>query len=282
LCNIFRFYRRNFSLENKHPVLTPQAKAAGDKAAALRNTDSTLALNTTSLDTILSQAGLSSTDTSHSNAPITPPLHVSSTYSRPASGEYGPDGFIYTRTHNETRLLFEKTMAQLETMQKPETPLLHQPQSFAFSSGMAAVSAIIMATSSPLHVILPDDVYWGVPNMLLTVFNSREDYHSNDSGISHSTVDLTQIPHLEKTLMQILEKDQPFKSILVWIETPSNPRCKVIDIEKITQCIQKLEQSFSRKNIDVIVAVDSTMSPPNITQPLLVREISQIITDAIK
>jgi cystathionine beta-lyase/cystathionine gamma-synthase len=147
--------------------------------------------------------------------------------------------------------------------------------SFAFSSGMAAVSSIVMASPSPLHIILPDDVYWGTPNVLLTVFKSQEQNNLKDATISHSIVDMTQIKQVEEKIIQVLQSKQPLKTILVWMETPSNPQCKVIDIQRVCQKVHQIQKDSSRWNpeVEIVTVVDSTLAPPIITQPLLVRNL---------
>jgi cystathionine gamma-synthase len=275
--------RRSFSEDagNKHPILTSLAKAAGVKANNLRNAETTKHKHR--LDTILSHAGLPTDDT---NAPLTPPLHLSSTYMRPASGDYGSEGLVYSRVHNPTRILLEQTMSRLETVhtdgrREDETSdsinatAAAATSSFAFSSGMAAVSSIVMATPSPLHIILPDDVYWGTPNVLLTVFKSQEQNNLKDATISHSMVDMTQIKQVEEKIIQVLQSKQPLKTILVWMETPSNPQCKVIDIQRVCQTVHQIQKDSSRWNseVDIVTVVDSTLAPPIITQPLLVRNL---------
>ena len=271
--NWLRPFQRNLShTTNKHPVLTPLAKAAGVKANHLRNNAETITQvelsHTCSMETILSHAGLPSDDSHNSNSPLTPPIHLSSTYMRPASGDYGSEGLVYTRTHNPTRLLFEQTMAQIETLQTNTLTDGYDPSatatSIAFSSGMAAVSAILMAAPSPIHVILPEDVYWGVPNLLSTVFQNQ-----STNIRSYSTVDMTYVDQLEKNIMELLQKQQgSLKTIIVWIETPSNPKCQVIDIYKVCQRIHTIQESHPW--IEIQTVVDSTLAPPNITQPLLV------------
>jgi len=274
--------RRCFSAgDSKHPVLTCFAKAAGIQASNLRSAESTQQSKPTRLDTVLSHVGLPIA--SDANPPLIPPIHLSSTYMRPPSGDYGPEGLVYTRIHNPTRLLFEQTMTTLETRHSNElkdtntTPTNNS--SFAFASGMAAVSSLIMASQSPVHVILPDDVYWGTPNVLLSVFRSQEiqthhsfpDTTTSFSSLTHSIVDMTCTEKLEERITQVLQTQSPMKTktILIWMETPSNPQCKVIDIQQICNKVHQIKQS-NPDEVNIITVVDSTLAPPNITQPLLV------------
>jgi cystathionine gamma-synthase len=207
------------------------------------------------LNTILSHAGI---DTSaSSNEPLSPSLHLESTYTRPPSGEYfneqdGGKGMIYARMGNPTRTLLERTMTKLEVLGEDEA---HRAITSAFSSGMAGIGAVIMAMPRPLHIILPDDIYHGVPTQLKTVFHQ-------DCGITFSSIDMTDHLKLQKEIEMRMVTS---KNILIWMETPSNPLCKVIDI----QATCSLVQSFQNKDKMIATVVDSTWAPPTLTQPLM-------------
>lgn len=225
----------------------------------------------TSIDTILAHCGLHKSEEivdagCASNAPLAPPLEMSTTYERPSDGIYPPHGKIYSRTCNPTRKLLEMEVATLETFGTRNVSIHRDKLCTAFASGMAAVSALLLAYPSA-HVLLPDDCYHGVPTLLAVL---------NQHGVSHSTVDMT---HIEKLVYAIEEwkgiKTKPRtdfltneKTLIVWLETPSNPLTKITDIQAVCNVIQRfnLQHSDSR----IITFVDSTWSPPNITQPLLV------------
>lgn len=115
---------------------------------------------TLSSATHLAHAGVSSSSSSlPSNGPLSPPLHFSTTYIRPAEGPYLASDAIYTRLDNPTRLALETEIYQLETAGLPQSPQL---RSLAFASGMMAISSIILAHQSPLLVMIPHDTYHGV------------------------------------------------------------------------------------------------------------------------
>jgi cystathionine gamma-synthase len=190
------------------------------------------------------------------NEPLCPPLHLESTYTRPPSGDYfseedGGRGWIYSRIANPTRKLLEDTISALELADSVQHPLA---VTCAFSSGMAAVSSIILALPQPLHIILPDDIYHGVPTQLKGMFVQR--------GVTYSTIDMTNIDRIEKAI-----RSAKVDNILVWMESPSNPGCKVVDIEAVCSLVS----SCRNDNIHITTVVDSTWAPPNLTQPLLVR-----------
>lgn len=111
--------------------------------------------NTTGIDTLLAHAGLQAGP----NAPMSPPIHMATTYARPAEGSYREGDCVYIREGNPTRLLLEKEMSQLETHGREVDT---QAVSCAFASGMMAASSIVLAHKAPLTVLLPRDLYHGV------------------------------------------------------------------------------------------------------------------------
>ena len=270
-----------------------------------------------SLDTILSHAGLSSSSSSSSssspslNEALCPPLHLETTYTRPPSGDYyntneGGQGLIYARMGNPTRQNLEDVMSLLETsnnnnlrssldekeiMKGEETTT--KTISCAFSSGMAAISSILFALSNnnnknPLHLLLPDDLYHGLPTQMKSIF-------TNDDHVRYSTIDMTNMNQIQNEINEICEsqqrndndndndnnttstkKEEKTCTILIWMESPSNPLCKVTDIQKVCDWVESFRASDEGQqcNVDVYTAVDSTWAPSCITQP--VRRIQKI------
>ena len=219
--------------------------------------------NAISMDTILSHAGLrspSSNTTGSLNEPLSPPIHLESTYTRPPSGDYfkeedGGRGWIYSRMANPTRKLLEETITLLELAGYGEREVDHSLAiTCAFSSGMAAVSSIILALPQNLHIILPDDIYHGVPTQLKAMFVQR--------GVTYSAINMTNIQDIEKEI-----QSSEVNNVLVWMETPSNPGCKVVDIDAVCKLVSIYRND--NVNINITTAVDSTWAPPNLTQPLL-------------
>ena len=209
------------------------------------------------LDTRLSHAGLFLNSDAHSksmNEPLAPAIQLETTYTRPPSGDYfneedGGRGLIYSRMGNPTRTLLEDTMKMLE-LSSNDSDILENCKSCAFSSGMAAVAAILLALPQPLHIILPDDIYHGVPSQLKAMFLQR--------GITYSSIDMTDADNILSAV-----NGSNVNEILVWMESPSNPGCKVTDIEQVCKSLESLETSKS-----VTTVVDSTWAPPTVTQPL--------------
>ena len=109
------------------------------------------------MNTLLAHAGVEGGG--QRNAPMSPPLHMATTYTRPAAGPYRPEDSIYIREDNPTRVLLEKEMARIECHGRD----FEKAVSCAFASGMMAASSIVLAHEAPLVVILPRDLYHGVP-----------------------------------------------------------------------------------------------------------------------
>ncbi|GFH53680.1 dubious cystathionine gamma-lyase [Chaetoceros tenuissimus] len=233
-------------------------KLAHQKRIELEAKNAEAAKSETMLDTRLSHAGLSLNNDVHSksmNEPLAPAIQLETTYTRPPSGDYfneedGGRGLIYSRMGNPTRTLLEDTMKMLE-LSSNDVDILENCKSCAFSSGMAAVAAILLALPQPLHIIIPDDIYHGFPSQLKAMFLQR--------GVTYSSIDMTDVDN-------ILSEVNRFNvdEILVWMESPSNPGCKVTEIEKVCKSLESMKTSKS-----VTTVVDSTWAPPTVTQPLL-------------
>ena len=162
---------------------------------------------------------------------VTPPIHLSTTFEREANGEY-PKGYNYSRSSNPNRESLEICLAQLEEGQSAA----------AFSSGSAAAMTIFQALSPGDHIIASDDLYHGTRN-LIKFFEKW--------NIASSFVDMTNINNVEKALRK--------NTRLVWIETPTNPLLKIIDINKISILLKK-------RNIKIVC--DNTWATPILQQPL--------------
>lgn len=230
-----------------------------------------------SLDTILAHAGLSMVQANSQNEPLCPPIHFETTYTRPSSGDYnsvqeGGKGWIYARMGNPTRKLLQDVLTNLElaSLDALHTSKGHDEDisnsndaiTCAFSSGMAAFSSIILALShQPLHIVLPDDIYHGVPTQLKTIFV--------DKGITYSSVDMTKLDNIKEKVHGLIYGSKSSNNrngnILIWMESPSNPLCKVTDIHGVCEWVKSIR---SEEHVDIVTAVDSTWAPPCITQPV--------------
>ena len=181
------------------------------------------------IETLLAHSGCE--DNPETGAVIAP-IHMSTTYHRDADGSYSR-GYIYGRDKNPTRTLFEQTLASIE---QGETCA-------AFSSGMAAVSAIFQALNPGDHVLLPDDVYHGVSHVAKEVFGAW--------GLTFAHIDMSRLHEIERHITA--------DTRLIWLETPSNPMLKISDIKSIASMVDG-------KGIKVVV--DGTWTTPLLQKPI--------------
>lgn len=171
------------------------------------------------------------------------PISLSSTFAQKSPGvPSGTEshlsyhkGYEYCRTGNPTRAAYEKCVAAAESGK----------HAVAFASGMSATTAVIHLLSAGDHVIVIDDVYGGTQRYFRrTVVPTY--------GMSFSFVDLTVDGELAKAVTP--------KTKMVWIETPTNPTLKIVDIAKIAaEC----------KTHGLLLVVDNTFMTPYFQKPLL-------------
>jgi cystathionine beta-lyase/cystathionine gamma-synthase len=151
---------------------------------------------------------------------------------------------------NPTRLQLEKAIFELECIHL-KIPDGATCSSYAFSSGLAGVTSILLAHSSPLTVLLPDDLYHGVSSLLSDVFSKH--------GVSVRHVNMLQISEVVQAVSNI----EPNHDIIVWMESPSNPKCHVLDIQAICKAMEPLRSSRT-----ITTVVDGTMASPILTRSL--------------
>jgi len=135
---------------------------------------------------------------------VTPPIHLSTTFERAADGTY-PHGWIYARNHNPNRDGLEAALAALEG----------GAACAAFASGLAAVTAVIQGLAPGDHVVAPSDIYHGTANVLKHLFAKWR--------VDATFIDMTSADAVAAALRP--------ETKLVWIETPSNPLLRCVDIE---------------------------------------------------
>ncbi|CAM4090044.1 TPA: PLP-dependent transferase [Staphylococcus aureus] len=161
-----------------------------------------------------------------------PPLYDSSTFHQTSLG--GDVKYDYARSGNSNRELLEEKLARLE----------QGKFAFAFASGIAAISAVLLTFKSGDHVILPDDVYGGTFRLTEQILNRF--------NIEFTTVDTTKLEQIEGAIQS--------NTKLIYIETPSNPCFKITDIKGVSKIAEKHE---------LLVAVDNTFMTPLGQSPLL-------------
>ena len=162
---------------------------------------------------------------------VMPPIYQTSTYAQSTPG--GHKGFEYSRTHNPTRLALERSLASIESGK----------YGFAFSSGLAAIDAVLKLLRPGDEIISTNDLYGGSYRLFRKIF---EDY-----GLKFQFISMNNLDNFNSVLNK--------KTKLIWIETPTNPMMNIIDIKAIVSLV---------KGEDILVAVDNTFASSYIQQPL--------------
>ena len=169
----------------------------------------------------------------HSNTgDVTQPLSLSTTFFRAEDGGY-PGGHMYSRVSNPNRSTLEQLLTTLEK----------GADCCAFSSGNAAGMAVFQALKPGSHIIAPDDMYWGFKKQLQTIFKD---------SLEIDFVDLTDVSSLDKFVKP--------NTVMIWIETPSNPLLKITDIKAMS--------AFAKAH-KLILACDSTFASPILQNPIV-------------
>ena len=163
---------------------------------------------------------------------VTPPISLSTTFFRDEEGGY-PGGHMYSRVSNPNRSALEKVMADLEK----------GADACAFSSGNTAGMTLFQALPPGSHIIAPDDMYWGFKKQLQSIF---------EGILTIDFIDLTTTSTLESYIKS--------NTVMIWVETPSNPLLKITDL-KLIAAIAKKHQ--------LIFACDSTFASPCFQNPIL-------------
>lgn len=167
---------------------------------------------------------------SHTGA-VSVPIYQVSTYKQEGVG--GHKGFEYSRTGNPTRHALEELIKDIEGGQA----------GFAFGSGMAAITAVMMLFNSGDHVILTDDVYGGTYRVMTKVLNRL--------GIESTFVDTSDLSNIEKEIRSTTRA--------IYLETPTNPLLKITDIEGAAAI---------GKQHNLLTIVDNTFSTPYWQNPI--------------
>jgi len=159
------------------------------------------------------------------------PIFQTSTFVQEAVGKH--KGYEYARTGNPTRAALETCLASLEGGR----------WGLAFASGMAASDAVAHLLARGDHVIMGDDVYGGTYRLFARVFDR--------AGIDFAAVDMRRLDAVRKAMRSATK--------LVWIETPSNPLLKVLDIAAIVEIAHRG---------GALALADNTFASPYLQQPL--------------
>ncbi|MEI6046161.1 MAG: cystathionine gamma-synthase [Chloroflexota bacterium] len=164
---------------------------------------------------------------------VSVPIYQTSTYAQEEVGKH--KGYEYSRTHNPTRTALEECIASLEGGAGT--------YGLAFATGMAAITNVMYLARPGDRVLLSDDVYGGTFRLFARILTNY--------GIDYELVDLSD---LEKAAGKLTKATK-----FVWLETPTNPWLKVIDIRQTAE----LAHSIGAKLI-----VDNTFASPYLQRPL--------------
>ena len=159
------------------------------------------------------------------------PLHLTSTFRQPTFSS--SEKFVYSRTGGPTIDALEENFAMLEDAK----------YSFAFASGMAAMSAIFLMFKPGDHVLISKNVYGGVFRLVTKVLN--------DNGVNFDFIDTTDLNLIKKSIKESTK--------LIHLETPSNPLLEIADILAISKIC---------KSNKILLSVDNTFMSPYGQKPL--------------
>jgi len=163
---------------------------------------------------------------------IMPPIYATSTYVQSSPGVH--KGYEYSRTANPTRDALQASLANLEG----------GAAGFAFASGLAASATIIDMLDASSHIIAMHDLYGGSYRLL-------ENVRKRSAGHDVSFVDLTDPNALEAAIRP--------KTRMVWVETPTNPLLKVVDLRAVADVA---------KRRGIMSVCDNTFATPYLQRPL--------------
>jgi cystathionine gamma-lyase len=174
---------------------------------------------------------------------VMPPIFTTSTYAQRSPGEHS--GFEYSRSQNPTRFALERMVAGLEGSSIPHSDDVTSG-GFAFASGLASMACTLDLLSSGDEVVAMDDLYGGSRRLFTRV---RE----RSAGLKFKYVDMTDLNRLEAALSP--------RTRLVWLETPTNPTLKIVDLAAASRLVRQ-------KAPDAVIGCDNTFASPINQRPL--------------
>ncbi len=160
------------------------------------------------------------------------PIYQTSTYVQKSPGVH--KGYEYSRTDNPTRKALQECLASLE----------EGKYGLAFGSGMAAIATVLTLLKSGDQIVASDDLYGGTYRVFERVYR--------DYGLDFVYVDASDLKNVQRAVTK--------KTKMIWIETPTNPLLKIVDLRGVAK--------IARKH-NAIVVVDNTFSTPYFQKPLL-------------
>ena len=163
---------------------------------------------------------------------IAPPIHLSTTFERGIEGDT-PRGFSYIRDGNPTQVRLEAALAALDSA----------AAALVFASGMAAGTALLQALPRGSHVILPDDCYYGFRILATDFFPNW--------NLTASFAAMEEIEAVRRAMRD--------ETRLLWVESPSNPLMKIVDIAALSRLAHERE---------ALCLVDGTFATPALQRPI--------------
>jgi cystathionine gamma-lyase len=167
-----------------------------------------------------------------STGAIMTPIYATSTYVQQSPGVH--KGYDYSRSINPTRSAYERCIADLES----------GTRGWAFASGLAAMATALDALDSGSHIVVSDDLYGGT-------FRLFERVRRRSANLDFTFIDMTDAQNLERAMRP--------NTRMVWIETPSNPLLKLIDLEAVAK--------IARRHNAISVS-DNTFATPWAQRPI--------------
>lgn len=159
------------------------------------------------------------------------PVFLTSTFAQKSPGEHS--GYEYSRAANPTRQALEDSLASIE----------NGARGLAFGSGLAAIDCVLKLLSPGDEVIAVDDLYGGTYRMFTRLFEKYQ--------LKFTFISFDDAAEIETALTD--------KTRLIWLETPTNPLMKLVDISAVTAAV---------RDRNILVAVDNTFATPYLQRPL--------------
>ena len=160
------------------------------------------------------------------------PIYATSTYAQESPGVH--KGYEYGRTQNPTRMAFERCIADLESGR----------QGFAFASGLAASATLLDVLPSGSHVVALDDLYGGTYRLF-------ERVRRQSAGLEFTFADMSDRAKLEAALRP--------NTRMIWVESPSNPLLKLVDLAMVAQVARAR---------GILAVADNTFATPWVQRPM--------------
>jgi len=167
-----------------------------------------------------------------STGAIMTPIYATSTYVQRSPGDH--QGWEYSRSHNPTRSAYEQCIADLEGGSR----------GLAFASGMAASATVLELLDSGDHVVAMDDLYGGS----FRLFNNVRE---RSAGIKFSFTEIEDMAALKAAIRP--------ETRMIWVETPTNPMLKIVDIAAVAKIARQQ---------GALLVVDNTFASPMLQRPL--------------